>query len=245
MISPVIHLYIDYRSLILFSAFVAESTTEAEHAFSFSRQVLASFGGRLHTLYSSPKAAIVHCLADAWGMTDEVRDALKGHTKAHPRYPPTQLPSSKASMASPSLLYPRGDILSHGGASIRLEWQDHPREYRGDLDIYVWQYHLDPPPGSSVNLFIMPTSSSQQRRIAVQFEPRYLLDRFAKTGLLQFPDPEYPRQHEWTASHEVLRVILVFFDWLTHDTAKFVDRFSSELREMVRSCHLLYMTRAN
>ena len=43
----------------------------------------------------------------------------------------------------------------------------------------------------------------------------------------------FPWQYEWTPSHEVLDLILLFYDWMTEDTARFFDAVGAELRKMV------------
>jgi hypothetical protein len=118
-------------------------------------------------------------------------------------------------------------------------------EYKSTLDIYVWQYHLEPPPSISVTVLVLPASSSQQRRVAIRFNPRgikvtadtpdeeRLLERFKKEALAW--DRYYLVQHDWAPSHEVLRLMLVFYGWMTQDTARFVDKIGTELRAMVRS----------
>ena len=131
---------------------------------------------------------------------------------------------------------------------MTLEWQANIQKYKNDIDNYVWQYHLTPPNSLSVTVFTLPTEDVDQRRVAVLFSsPKLLHERLTRLSqeskdedgiekkrerFLDWPNA-FPWQHEWTPSHEVLDLILLFYDWMTEDTARFFDAVGAELRKMV------------
>ena len=171
-------------------------------------------------------------MAKEWGLDAYVIDVLKGLRDAYPRYPPIQLPSLTSRKTV-------SDVLSLHGSSMTLEWQAHPTKFKNDVDVYVWQYHLEPPSSLSVTIFLLDTELLEQRRVAVLFEPRELLHRrftkLSKAGITELKWPSgFDWQHGWAASHEVLHLILLFHDWMTEDTAQFVDEMGLELRTMVK-----------
>ena len=225
----------------LVSAFITSHTTEAKNTFSFLQSLRASFGDRLDRLYHSPLYAIVHHVAEEWQLESSVSNALKGIHEAHLRYPSTRLPSSRSGTTRP-------DVLFKGGMSMTLEWQADIQKYKNDIDNYVWQYHLTPPKSLSVTVFTLPTEDVEQRRVAVLFSSSELLHKRLtrlrqvskdedgkekEERYLDWPDG-FTWQHEWTASHEVLNLILLFYGWMTEDTARFFDAVGAELRKMVR-----------
>jgi hypothetical protein len=132
-------------------------------------------------------------------------------------------------------------ILPNGVEKIyTLHWQNDLLPYTNDLNVYVWQPHLDQIPSIYYNsvTIIMPskTAISNSRvsfvhRFLVVADPPSLMTRFLSTEDAFVRSSQ--TQHTWAAEHEMLRVLAVLFKWIIDDSSVLVDKMTNRITEMV------------
>ncbi len=246
------------------SAFIAEWTPEAQGVFSWSRRLFASFHGQLDALYNSPQHAIVQHVAEEWILNEwdrmpPVADVLKGLNEAHPRYPSTRLPSKKSRMVRPDILSAKGASMTLEWIAHPEKYKSDIDSYvwqyyldappRRSVTIFVLPTD-DLRQRRLAILFShhkllhdrftkLPEKKREEMRRGRKQDKSEKKEKkeMGENRVLGWHPGEFPGfhwQHQWAANHEILNVVLLFYDWMNEDTALFIDEVGSELRKMVR-----------
>lgn len=194
--------------------------------FSMWQNAVETFRGCQQDLNLAPARIIAQRLASAWDLQNITKTITSRRTSDH-------LPSRKVS--------PKSGILPKSIEEIyTLHWQSSLLMYTNDLNVYVWQPHLEQVPSIRYNsaTIIMPSKTPVSRsgessinRLLVVADPPSLMARFLST------DDAFVRsnqtQHMWDTDHETLRVLAVFFKWMVDDSSELADEMASRTTDMV------------
>ncbi|KAH0290029.1 hypothetical protein KCU62_g3934, partial [Aureobasidium sp. EXF-3399] len=131
-------------------------------------------------------------------------------------------------------------LLKNTEETYNLHWQNRLLMYTNDLNVYVWQPHLEQTPSICYNsvTIIMPSQisvsqsgGSPAKRLLVVADPPTLMTKFLSTEDALVRSSQ--TQHPWDTNHETLRVLAVFFKWIVDDSSVLVDEMASRITQMV------------
>lgn len=208
-------------------SFLTLDSSSMQRQFSIWQNAVETFRGCQQDLNLAPARILAQRLALAW--------SLQSITKATTsRLTSDRLPSRKASLEV--------GILPKGAEEIcTFHWQSSLLTYTNDLNIYVWQPHLEQTPSVCYNsvAIILPSEISATRpgvpsaqRLLVVVDPPSLMTRFLHSGDAFVRSIQ--TQHTWDTDHETLRVLAVFFKWILDDSSVLDDQLASRTTEMVK-----------
>lgn len=197
-----------------------------QRQFSIWYNVVETFRGCQQDLYLAPARVIAKRLESAWNLQSITKPTASNLTSSC-------LPSKKLPK-DPKIL-PDGNEKTY-----TLHWQNDLLTYTNDLNVYVWQPHLEQIPSVFYNsvTFIMPSknatptpSTSLTHRLLVVANPPSLMTRFLSTEDAFVKNSQ--TRHGWDADHETLRVIAALFKWIVDDSSVLVDKMTSRTTDMV------------
>lgn len=176
-------------------------------------------------MHLAPARFIAHCLVKEWD--------LKSIGKPDVHLASSQLTSRKT-YRDVDLLFDKTDT------KYDMRWQSGLLAYTNDVNVYVWQPHLNTIPSEHYNsiTIIFPTNIalsvpavSPSHRMLIVANPPALMPRFLDTqdAFIKSTDTT----HAWDAGHERLRIFVVFLVWIVEDSSDVVDQMDSRISEMV------------
>lgn len=196
--------------------------------FTIWQNAAETFRGCQQDLNLAPARIIAQQLASAWNL-QSITKATASHLTSD------CLPSKKLPLEV-------GILPKNTEETYNLHWQNRLLMYTNDLNVYVWQPHLEQTPSICYNsvTIIMPSQilvsqsgGSSAKRLLVVADPPTLMTRFLSTEDALVRSSQ--TQHPWDTDHETLRVLAVFFTWIVDDSSLLLDEMASRITEMVMS----------
>jgi hypothetical protein len=197
-----------------------------QRELSIWQNAVETFRGCQQDLYLAPARMIAQRLNTTWNLESIIKPPTSHLTSDF-------LPSRKSSRDA-------GILTNSTETSYTLRWQSDLSAYTTDLNVYVWQPHLEQTPSVCYNsaTIIMPSKHPVSRsgpstahRLLVVADPPSSLTRFLSTEDAFVRSSQ--TQHLWNADHETLRILAVLFKWIVDDSSVLVDKLVSGTRETV------------
>lgn len=176
-------------------------------------------------MHLAPARVIARCVEEEWG--------LKNICKPGVHQCSSKLPSKKLQQ-DVNLLFGKAET------TYDIHWQSDLLTYTNDVNVYVWQPHLEVIPSEHYNsiTIVVPSDDvsttpavSPSHRMLVVANPPALMSRFLNTQDAFVASAN--TTHAWDAGHERFRVFLIFLKWIVEDSSGLVDSMTLKISEMV------------
>ncbi|THY82975.1 hypothetical protein D6C92_09832 [Aureobasidium pullulans] len=176
-------------------------------------------------MHLAPARVIARCVEEEWD--------LKNICKPGVHQCSSKLPSKKLQQ-DVNLLFGKAET------TYDIHWQSDLLTYTNDVNVYVWQPHLEEIPSEHYNSITIVAPSddvsttpavSPSYRMLVVANPPALMSRFLNTQDAFVASAS--TTHAWDAGHERFRVFLIFLKWTVEDSSDLVDSMALKISEMV------------
>lgn len=125
---------------------------------------------------------------------------------------------------------------SNAWAQIDLVWYKYVTPYSSDVNVYIWEPHLESPTTVGVSIFISPISSNYQRILVLlkRSDTRYIVDSLAH--MVEEIHSHVPETLKGVVSMEMETIViyLSICSYLISDTTALVRRLFNATEDLVR-----------
>ncbi|THX80056.1 hypothetical protein D6D04_04791 [Aureobasidium pullulans] len=190
-----------------------------------NHHAIESFRGCQRDMHLAPARVIARCVEEEWDLKDMCEPGVHQCS--------SKLPSKKLQQ-DVNLLFGKAET------TYDIHWQSDLLTYTNDVNVYVWQPHLEEIPSEHYNSITIVAPSddvsttpavSPSYRMLVVANPPALMSQFLNTQDAFVASAN--TTHAWDAGHERFRVFLIFLKMTVEDSSGLVDSMAAKTSEMM------------